>query len=51
MAVTSRNVCVFCLWEHVKQEVVNNQGTLEALRIELWNDILEIMEDTLHCML
>lgn len=36
----------------MKEEVdVNNQGTLEALWIEVWNGILEIMEDNLHCML
>jgi hypothetical protein len=41
MAVTFRNVCVFCLWECVKLESdVNNQGTLEALLREVWNDIL-----------
>jgi hypothetical protein len=42
----------FVLWGQLKQEVdVNIQHIMEALRIEIWNDILEIVEDKLHCIL
>jgi hypothetical protein len=44
-------VCGFYLWSNLKQKVYRNRShTLDSQQIEIWNVILEIMDDELHLL-